>query len=159
MPLIRGDTGKGKPIVRVALISGIPNKAPVSGFSDGQKLQTLECRALLDTGADGTSVCATVARAAGLRYLGKRPVVGIGGQNYHRTWATRIGFFLDEQETEIGNPLSSHGNLFVLQEPVLAVQIPDNSWFEVIIGRDILCKGTFIMRPNGSFELELPSDA
>ena len=159
MPLIRGDTGKGKPIVRVALIPGNVSSEPVTGFPNENSLQTLECRALLDTGADGTSVCASVARAAGLRYLGKRPVVGIGGQNYHRTWATRIGFFLDEEGADIGNPLSNHGNLFVLEEPVLAVQIPDNSRFEVIIGRDILCKGTFIMRPNGSFELDLPNDA
>ncbi|MEQ1494339.1 MAG: hypothetical protein ABL912_01075 [Novosphingobium sp.] len=159
MPLIRGDTGKGKPIVRVALISAMQSSEPISGSPSGSSLQTIECRALLDTGADGTSVCASVARVAGLRYLGKRPVVGIGGQNYHRTWATRIGFFLDEAAEEIGNPLSSHGNLFVLQEPVLAVQIPDNSWFEIIIGRDILCKGTFIMRPDGSFELDLPNDA
>ena len=159
MPLIRGDTGKGKPLVRVALIPSFSLSEPLSGSSAQLQIKTLECRALLDTGADGTSVCASVAKAAGLRFLGKLPVVGIGGQNYHRTWATRIGFFVDQLEHEIGNQLSGHGNLFVLQEPVLAVQIPDNAWFEVIIGRDILGKGTFTMRPNGQFELDLPADA
>lgn len=108
----------------------------------------LECRALLDTGADGTSVCKSVAMAAKLTPYGKMQVVGIGGQNYHRTWGLHLGFFADENAPP-----------FVLDEPLLAVEIPDNNWFEVIIGRDILTKGTFIMRPGGEFELELPADA
>lgn len=94
------------------------------------------------------SVCKSVAQAAGLRYYGKMPVVGIGGQNYHRTWVSYLGFFPEEEQPP-----------FLLAEPILAVEIPDNSWFEVIIGRDVLMKGTFIMRPGGAFEFDLPDHA
>lgn len=148
MPLIRGNTGGGKPLIRVALIPTLSKPSEVAAVGPGHPLNMLECRALLDTGADGMSVCKSVAQAADLRYYGKMPVVGIGGQNYHRTWVSHVGFFTEEGSTP-----------FVLAEPVLAVEIPDNSWFEVIIGRDILMKGTFIMRPSGEFEFDLPDHA
>ncbi|MGX7896158.1 aspartyl protease family protein [Tsuneonella sp. HG222] len=147
MPLIRGDAGGDKPIIRVALIPALARPSEVDAKSQINSLEMLECRALLDTGADGTSVSRSAAQAAKLRSYGKMPVVGIGGQNYHRTWGLYLGLF-------------SGGNSppFVISEPLLAVEIPDNNWFEVIIGRDILNKGTFIMRPGGTFEFELPDE-
>lgn len=148
MPRIRGNAGSGKPIVRVALLPALPSVAPISSDAASSRLDMLECRALLDTGADGTSVCQSVARAARLRSFGKRSVVGIGGQNYHRTWGLYLGFLAGENASP-----------FVLAEPLLAVEIPDNGWFEVIVGRDILTKGTFIMRPGGEFEFDLPNDS
>ena len=126
MPTIRGDSGKGKPIVRVALLGNGPTVGPVTSLGKSSALQMLECRALLDTGADGTSICATVAKTAGLQYVGKQPVIGISGLGYHRTWVTRLGFYIDQAVHEIGNPPQGLGNLFVLQEPFLAVQIPES---------------------------------
>ena len=96
----------------------------------------------------GHRLCQSTARAAGLRSHGKRPVIGIGGQNYHRTWGLFLGFLTEENASP-----------FVLDEPLLAVEIPDNGWFEVIIGRDVLTKGTFTMRPGGEFEFDLPDNA
>lgn len=107
------------------------------------------CRALLDTGADGTSVNRSVAQTAGLQSRGKTLVTGIGGQNYHRSWFTYIGF----------HPHDSGPNLpHVLDEPVIAIEMPPYHAFEVIIGRDILLRGDFTLRSNGDFSLNLPDD-
>ena len=148
MPRIRGDAAGGKPIISVALLPALPRLEGVVPLATPSTVDMLECRALLDTGADGTSVCHSTARAAGLRSHGKRPVIGIGGQNYHRTWGLFLGFLTEENASP-----------FVLDEPLLAVEIPDNGWFEAIIGRDVLTKGTFTMRPGGEFEFDLPDDA
>jgi len=37
-------------------------------------------------------------------------------------------------------------NIFILPEPLLAVEIPDNRWFDVIIGRDVLNRFEFNMK-------------
>ena len=107
----------------------------------------LTCRALLDTGADGTSINREVAQAAGLVYRGKTLVTGIGGQNYHRSWATYIGFHTSSQ-----NPALP----FVLDEPLLAIEMPPYPAFDVILGRDVLLKGDFTMLSNGDFSLKIP---
>src|SRR3990167_2655475 len=71
MPLIRGNAGGDKPIIRVALIPALPRPDEVAPLSLPSRLEMLECRALLDTGADGTSVCKSVAMAAKLTPYGK----------------------------------------------------------------------------------------
>jgi hypothetical protein len=107
----------------------------------------IRCRALLDTGADGTSVSRQAAEAAALTYRGKTLVTGIGGQNYHRSWATYIGFHDDPDRPALP---------FVLDEPLLAIEMPPYHAFEVIIGRDVMLQGDFEMRSNGDFSLTLP---
>lgn len=157
MPVIRGNSGGGKPIVRVVLLSFLPNMSAVAEQPGATALQMLECRALLDTGADGTSVSRSAARAATLRSYGKRPVVGVGGLAYHRTWACYLGFY-PEPAGDVGmTSLGASTAPYVLPEPLLAIEIPDNLGFEVIIRRDVLLMGTFIMRRGGEFELELPT--
>lgn len=156
MPVIRGNTGGGKPIIRVALLPVLPKLESVGATAAAAELQILECRGLLDTGADGTSVCRSVALAAGLRSYGKRPVVGVGGLAYHRTWGAYLGFFTDAADEGVSSLIAGSRAPHVLGEPLLAIEIPDNLGFEVIIGRDILGLGTFTIRRGGDFELHLP---
>jgi hypothetical protein len=147
MPIIQGNAKNGPPIVAISIIPALPRPeilgsgAP-TGFASG-----VTCRALLDTGADGTSVNRQVAEAAGLQPRGKTLVTGIGGQNYHRSWATYLGFFTGPQQA---------GYPFILDEPLLAIEMPPYHAFEVIIGRDILMLGDFHLRSNGDFSLNLP---
>jgi Aspartyl protease len=147
MPIIQGNAKHAPPIVTVSIIPALPS--PVFPGQDPQISKTMgvTCRALLDTGADGTSVNRQVAEAAGLLSRGKTLVTGIGGQNYHRAWATYVGFFPDPNQA---------GFPFVLEEPLLAIEMPAYHAFEVIIGRDILLLGDFVLRSNGEFSLTLP---
>lgn len=158
MPVIQGNTGGGRPIIRVALLPILPKLDAVSAGETAVSMRMLECRALLDTGADGTSVCRSAALAAGLRSYGKRPVIGVGGLAYHRTWAAFIGFFPDSDPIETSSLAPASGAPHVLSQPFLAIEIQDGLGFEVIIGRDVLTLGTFIMRPGGAFEFDIPSN-
>lgn len=94
------------------------------------------------------SVSREIAQAAGLSSYGKRLVTGIGGENYHRSWAAYVGFHPDET--------NSQAYPFVLDEPFLAIEMPPYHAFEVILGREVLLRGDFTLRSNGEFALKLP---
>lgn len=147
MPIIRGNAKFGPPIVTVSIIPAIFKPGDLGMGSKPHHTSGLTCRALLDTGADGTSVNRQVAEAAGLQSRGKTLVTGIGGQNYHRSWVTHLGFFIDSDRG---------GFPFVLDEPLLAIEMPPYHAFEVIIGRDVLLRGNFLMLSNGDFSLTIP---
>ena len=147
MPIIQGNATHGPPIIAVSIIPALPRPEIVGSGALARRASWITCRALLDTGADGTSVNRQVAEAAGLQSRGKTLVTGIGGQNYHRSWAAYLGFFTDPQQ--IGYP-------FIIDEPLLAIELPPYHAFEVIIGRDILMLGDFHLRSNGDFSLSLP---
>lgn len=147
MPIIRGNAKNGPPIVAVSVLSALPLPGMVGFDSQAFAMNGVTCRALLDTGADGTSICRQVADAAGLQSRGKVLVTGIGGQNYHRSWITRLGFFVEPEAT---------GFPYLLEDPFIAIEMPPYHAFEVIIGRDILMRGDFTLRSNGDFELVLP---
>ena len=155
MPLLTGNCGKEKPIVSVGVMPALPVPTEVGAVSASPSLSVIQCRALLDTGADGTSICRMLAQSSQLRSYGKRPVIGINGQNYHRTWGLYLGFFIPAAALQ--GSLSTTTPLFhILPEPLLAIEIPDNQWFEVIIGRDILQQCDFSLKRGGTFELDIP---
>jgi hypothetical protein len=62
-----------------------------------------------------------------------------------------LGFF---PQTNVSDTDAS--GIHILDEPLLAVEIPDNQWFEVIIGRDVLTQCDFSMKRGGSFKLVVP---
>lgn len=148
---IWGNCGTEKPIIRVGIMSALPDNGPVAATAQPEPFNIVQCRALIDTGADGTSIVRSLARTSGFRSLGKRPVVGVGGSNFHRTWAVYLGFFPEESQSS-----DQQGGLRILDEPLLAVEIPDNQWFEVIIGRDVLNQCDFSLKRGGDFELIVP---
>ena len=147
MPLIKGNAKHNPPVVVISIIPALPHPSGIASEIPTVAHKGIVCRALLDTGADGTSVSRAVAEAAGLQSRGKTLVTGIGGQHYHRSWVTYLGFHADPD-----NP----GLPFVLEEPLLAIEMPFYSAFEAIIGRDVLLKGEFVLRSNGDFSLTLP---
>ncbi len=140
MPIIRGNAKFGPSIISVSVISPF---SPLNAIG-------VACRALLDTGADGTSINRNVAESAGLQSRGKVLVTGIGGQNYHRSWAIKLGFFSELEPSSFP---------YVLEDPFLAIEMPPYHAFEVIIGRDILMLGDFQLSSNGDFILSLPGQS
>jgi hypothetical protein len=86
--------------------------------------------------------------------MGKRSVIGVGGLNLHDTWATFLAFFYDVEADFEGDNHRAQG-LFILPDPLLAVEIPDNKWFDVIVGRDVLTQFDFHIRKGGAWELRL----
>jgi hypothetical protein len=155
MPRLTGNCGREKPIVSVGVLPALPAPQEVDAVSGSNSLSVIQCRALLDTGADGTSICSMLARSSQLRSYGKRTVVGINGQNYHRTWGLYLGFFVPTMSQAPGLAIEATA-FHIMPDPLLAIEIPDNQWFEVIIGRDILQLCDFTLRRGGAFELDIP---
>lgn len=149
MPIIRGNAKNDPPVVAVTILPALPRPMSVSPVAGHTGPIGFTCRALLDTGADGVSLNRQIAEDAGLSSYGKRLVTGIGGQNYHRSWAAYVGFRLDDGSEK-------HGYPFVLDEPFLAIEMPPYHAFEVILGREVLLKGDFQLLSNGDFSLILP---
>jgi hypothetical protein len=147
MPIIRGNAKDGPPVITVTILPGLPRPELPLRHGAAQGPVGVTCRALLDTGADGTSINREAAQVAGVVYRGKTLVTGIGGQNYHRSWAAYIGLHADANGPALP---------FVLEEPVLAIEMPPYPAFEVILGREVLLKGDFLMRSNGAFSLTIP---
>jgi Retroviral aspartyl protease len=149
MPILSGNCANAKPIVDVVLAAVPPDPGALQGLFDAPSINYVPLKALLDTGADGTSICSRVTQyLSPVNYTGKRNVVGVAGPHKHRTWTTFIGFLYP----------SEHGGgtgLYMVPDALLAVEIPDNGWFDIIIGRDVLTRFEFVIKPGGRFELIL----
>ena len=149
MALVTGRLVNGKPIVEVTLADALAGIGQVSPPGQTQSLHLRTYRALLDTGADGTCVCDHVIAECGLRAHGMIRMIGALGQSRHRTYMVSVGIQYGDQE---GGDLPR--GLFQL-EPLQAAQIKSNSWFDVLIGTDVLSQHEFALTRGGGFRLEL----
>ena len=110
--------------------------------------------ALLDTGADGTCITSSVARSHSLRNYGMEWVVGIGGGEPRNSWGMHLGFYY-ENDADFEGDQHTASALFVVGDPLLAVEIPDKADFDVIIGRDVLTQFGFHLKKGGEWEMDL----
>lgn len=154
MPVLSGDCANDKPIAHVGLAPVLPRPDEVRPIADNASFSITPLKALLDTGADGTSISRRVARDHRLEHLGMRPVVGVGGQHYLNTWVTFLCFFFDQEADFEGDNHTTQG-IFILPDPLLAIEIDNNEWFDVIIGRDVLTRFDFSLKRGGRWELHL----
>jgi Aspartyl protease len=116
------------------------------GLSSAPNFQVL--RALIDTGAEVTSITDDAARKLKLEPSGVVGVHGVGGANYHLSYIFKIGF-VDMKEDELGY-LNPHFDLF--NEEIEGPQFDCGAEaFDVLLGMDILSKGTLTISNNGSF--------
>lgn len=130
------------------MLPAVPELLQSTSLQNVRDVSSQDCRALLDTGADGTSITRALADAAGLAYRGKSRTTGISGETFRRSWTTFLGMYSEEELGQLP---------FLLPEPVLAIEMTPYPKFDVILGRDILMLGDFILKANGDFELSLPS--
>ena len=154
MPILRGHCGKGKPLTPIGLAPVLPTPAGVEPILQPPKFPVTRLVALLDTGADGTCITTAVAKAHNLRNYGMQWVLGIGGGESRNTWGMHLGFYYDTDADFEGDRHTASG-LFVLNDPVLAVEIPNKSDFDVIIGRDVLTLFGFYLKKGGEWEMDL----
>lgn len=129
---------------------------PIETFEDTLDPQRLTkvsnlqvLRALIDTGADVTSITDNAVRLLRLEPSGVLGVQGFGGANYHTSYIFKLGF-VDIQEDELGyqNP---HFDLFdeEIEGPVFDC---GGAAFDVLLGMDILSKGTLTISHKGTFK-------
>jgi hypothetical protein len=154
MPQTIGSLRNGKPIIEVAITEFLPTDGPVVGLSQAASFPVRHYTALVDTGADITCICDHVVRECGLRSYGLANLTGGNGSNKHMMHVINLGIFCEEPQDFEGEP-NAVKTLFHLPEPLQVMAIRDNSWFDVIVGTDVLVDHEFRLTKGGGFVLTL----
>jgi hypothetical protein len=103
--------------------------------------------ALIDTGASSTCVSARVVSEVGLAPTGKIPVVGVHGRTPVNTYQFSVGFVIPQGQDATGAIIAN-----ITAFPVDGIEFANTDCgFDVLLGRDILCRGQFSLTFNGQF--------
>ena len=142
MPVI---SGKFDPAVGVLAQVAIFKDSPAAGT---QTPQVRLYQALYDTGVSRrTCISKKVAVEVGLQPIGKVPMVTAGGTVAQNTYQFHVGFLLGQKQESPG-VISAN----VATRPVSGAEF-DNAGavFEVLLGRDIICGGSFSLSFDGHY--------
>lgn len=99
--------------------------------------------ALIDTGATTTCITPDVAQTVGLEPIGKRPMVSA-------THSVDVDVYLGDLFLPFGK-----SGLLLSGIQLMSFATPAGSPFKILLGRDIICRGTFTMSFDGHFTLSL----
>jgi hypothetical protein len=104
--------------------------------------------ALIDTGASHTSISAKVISDLGLSPAGKVPVGGVHGSQPTNSYLFQVGILFMQSQAVTGAVLA---NAHIT--PVTGVEFIPSGNFDVLLGRDVLCLGSFSMTWDGHASL------
>ena len=99
--------------------------------------------ALIDTGASATCISPTVAQTIGLQPMGMRSMTSA-------THSVPVNVYLVDLLLPFGN-----AGFLVQGAQVMEFGPPGGSPFQILLGRDILCRGTFTLSFDGHFTFSL----
>ncbi len=154
MPQITGSLFQGKPIISVAVAEAIPALGPVGPQQAAPKFHIKEYRALLDTGADITCVLPHVVKECFLVSRSLIPMTSGNGTYDHMSYLITLGVWC-ENFVEIDGELESDRTLYQLPGSHIAAEIRANSWFDLIIGMDIISQHELNFTKGGGFRFSL----
>ena len=117
-----------------AIQAGSP-EAPVN-------LNTAPVNGLMDNGADHTCISLKLAQSLGLKPIGKIPVSGATGESAMNQYMIDLLLQFGEQS-------------LVIQDHTVTEFTTSSSVYEMLIGRDIMCRGVFTMDFNGRFTFSI----
>jgi hypothetical protein len=104
---------------------------------------------LIDTGASCTCITQKIVQDVGLQPIGKSPMSGATGLKDVDQYLFAVGFMLNARPEPTG---TISGNLTLMQ--VHGCEFSDHAFgFDVLIGRDIICKGSFTLSFDGHWLL------
>ena len=135
------------PLVSVAVLrldatQSVDGKPPVI---QGEKIEFFQ--ALIDTGASSTCLSSRVVDAVGLQPTGKAMMQGATGASAVNQYSFLVGFVQNSTQRPDG---SFDGML--TQMAVQGMEFDGGgSTFDVLLGRDILCRGVFTMSFDGHY--------
>lgn len=99
--------------------------------------------ALIDTGASATCISPNVAQTLALQPIGMRPMTSA-------THSVPVNVYLVDLLLPFGN-----AGLVVSATQVMEFAPAGGSAFQILLGRDILCRGTFTLSFDGHFTFSL----
>ena len=154
MPQITGSLFEGKPIIPVAVAEALPRISPVGPQQEPSGFHIREYRALLDTGADVTCVLPHVVRESFLVSRGLISMTSGSGTYDHMSYLIRIGVWCEEV-VDVDGELDVRRTLYQIPGEHIAAEIRANSWFDLIIGTDIISQHELIFTKGGGFRFIL----
>jgi hypothetical protein len=106
--------------------------------------------ALVDTGATRTAISQNVIDKVGLQPRGQIEVGNVKRTEPHETFMFFVGVW---PESEDGSPSA----VFGIGDEILGIDGGDSRYYDVLLGMDIVRRGSFILRLDGTFELGFPT--
>jgi hypothetical protein len=137
MPCLSGrfDPGIG-PLINIGII-------PAGVFTPSYSEKITTFPALIDTGASVTCISQNVAQSVGLQPIGMRPMVSA-------THSVPVNVYL----VDLFLPFGAAG--FIVQGAQVMEFFPEGSApFQMLLGRDIICRGTLTLSFDGHFTFSL----
>lgn len=148
MPLISGSYNPAVGIIiNVAVMDSATMTALQSQPSNAPNLTQFS--ALVDTGASITCISSNAAQTLQLQPSGKTQMSGSTGQGPVNQYTFGVGFLFGAQQNPTGT-FSGHLGLHLVQ----GCEFTNHGFgFDVLLGRDIICKGSLHLSFNGQFTL------
>jgi hypothetical protein len=135
-------SGQFNPAVGVLISVGVlpPGMAVVAARGSGPLTPFI---GLVDSGASDTCIAPSIVQTLSLQPIGMRPLTSA-----HQTAPVNV--------YQIDLVLLFGNQSFVLaNSPVLEFAAPPNSPFQVLVGRDIICRGVLTLSFDGHFTFSL----
>lgn len=105
--------------------------------------------ALIDTGARRTCISQNVVARLGLERQGRIEVGNVKRTELHWTYLFYVGIW---PETNDGSPSVPFG----IGNEIEGIDVGDSRYYDVLLGMDIIAKGSLRLELDGSFELAFP---
>jgi hypothetical protein len=133
------------PIIQVAVWP--PNYRPSpAAATPASPVSTTLYAALIDTGASCTCISSKIVQALGLQPTGKQQVGHAQGSTAVNTYQFQIAFIFPQTQIPSG----------AVQAQVIGMMLvgtefvpPSGTAFDVLLGRDVICRGTFSISFDG----------
>lgn len=129
------------------MLSGIASPSAISVNSPVQSPRFYT--ALIDTGATLTCISPKVVHEVGLQPTGKSMMTGATGSSAVNTYQFGVGFMTNQVQMPTGQ-LTGTLEVRIVDGMEFAVQ---GAVFDILLGRDIICAGTFSLSFDGHFLL------
>lgn len=105
--------------------------------------------ALIDTGAQSTCITSVAAEKVGLVPVGKVPIRGVSGLQYHNNYLFKVGFAFGMAANQREVQVTS---VHVFDKPIEGAELNvGSSTFDVLLGMDIIGMGSLKIDGDGSF--------
>lgn len=141
MPCLSGQYDpKVGVLLQVAVLPGGTLEKALQGEADSVNAPVVN--GLIDTGADNTCISPKVAASLGLQPISKIPVSGATGVAEMNQYMIDLMLQFGPNSIPIGNHVVTGFN-------------SHSSNYDMLIGRDIICRGIFTMEFSGHFSFSI----
>ena len=148
MPCIWGKHNNSQVFINVAILTAEAVENINGNPGADHQGEVAIFKALVDTGAQSTCITKTVADQLKMIPIGKVPVNGVSGVQYHNNYLFHVGFPIgmrQEEETVV------RGELQILTASIQGAELSGVPGFDVLLGMDVICTGSLKIDGDGSY--------